>query len=296
MGLCASAEENQLNREEAAVEGKINYKVDDPRFIEMEKWPVILLDTTCSMNEPTSASNLVTRHETARHCCATLIDMLAPVDTVDEQNVAAAWKGVPVVTFNGVDKGVYRGLFHLQNLWNEWQTIRWHGGTHIMDGWRTMLDTYERQFSDKPKEQRPLLLACIITDGELQDAEEFEKHLKHVHGKVFVEIAVVGYGEDHDRAVRHYQKVTKRHPHVRASPFTSQTDPAMIARQLLSAVDPRLIKQPRTMDQLNPILMPMQQQPMMQQPMQQPIMQQPIMQQPIMQQPPPYNPNASSYA
>jgi len=249
-------DDKQMKREEEKIEGNVNYKVDDPRFIEMDKWPVILLDTTGSMNEPTSSGGQVTRKETSRHCLATLIDMLAPVDTVDQINIDpnSAWKGVTVVTFNGMDRGVNRGLIHLGNLAQEWSKIRFHGATHVMDGWRTMLDSYERQFFDKPQFQRPLLLAVIITDGELQDAKEFEDHLKRVRGKVFVEIAVVGFGEDHDRALKHYQKITKKHDHVRATAFTNETDPANIARQLLSAVDPRLIKQSRPIAQLEMIL------------------------------------------
>jgi len=72
--------------------------------------------------------------------------------------------------------------------------------------------------------------------------KEFEEHLKHVHGRLFIEIAVVGYGEDHDRAIRHYRHISHHHHHVRITSFTDETDPHVIATQLLSLIDPRVLR------------------------------------------------------
>jgi len=152
-------------------------------------------------------------------------------------------KGVPLFTFNSMEGGIDRGLLHPTNFVNEWNNIKWHGATHIMDGWRKMLQSYESKFSDLPQDQWPLLLALVITDGELQDAPEFEEHLKHVKGRMFVEIAVVGYGDDHDKALQHYQKITKKHDHVRVTPFTNNLNPAVIVKQLLSLIDPNAVRQ-----------------------------------------------------
>jgi len=43
-------DDKEMYDEEEKIEGTVNYKVNDTRFIEMQKWPVILLDTTGSMN------------------------------------------------------------------------------------------------------------------------------------------------------------------------------------------------------------------------------------------------------
>jgi len=220
-------------RKEDRIEGKINFRVGDPRFIAMAKWPVVLLDTTGSMNESCSHGGRVSRKDFVRDCMGEIIKILAKIDTVDTQ---AFGLGCPLVTFNAIEGGIFRGLIHADNIANEWPLIQFHGATHIMDGWKTMLNTYENAFTEQPQSAWPILLVLIITDGEIQDQEEFENHLKHVHGRAFVEIAVIGHGEDHDRALRHYQHISKHHHHVRATPFTGESDPRTIANQLVSLV------------------------------------------------------------
>jgi len=223
------------------IEGAIHFKVDDPQFIEMAKWPVILLDTTGSMKEPCSQGGTLTRKDLVAQCIHVVVEMLSAADDADVQ--PAGWqRGCPLITFNAMDGGRYRGFVHPDNLNVEMGSVEFHGGTHIMDGWRTMLRTYENFFTEKQITNWPLLLCLIITDGELQDGHEFEQHLKHVHGRLFVEIAVVGFGEDHDRALHHYRHISHHHHHVRVTAFTGETDPRTIAAQLLSLVDPKLIK------------------------------------------------------
>jgi len=237
-----AVDDKEIKREERMIEGNIHYKVDDPHFLEMAKWPVILLDTTGSMNDTCSGGSNLTRKDLVLQCLTVVLKMLAAADDAEVQ--PPGWqRGCPLITFNGIEKGVYRGFMHGDNLPQEWPLIQFHGGTHIMDGWRTMLTTYENHFTEKGVENWPLLLCLLITDGELQDGEEFEHHLKHAHGRLFVEIAVVGHGEDHDRALHHYTHIAHHHHHVRVTAFTGETDPRVIGSQLLSLVDPRLITQ-----------------------------------------------------
>jgi len=234
-------DDKELRREEKIIEGGVHYKIDDPSFIEMTKWPVLLLDTTGSMNEPCTSGGSVLRKDLVLSCVTVLIEMISLYD--DSENQPPGFKkGLPIITFNHIERGLYRGFLHGENLRQEWPLIQFHGGTHIMDGLRTLLKTYEEHFLQLPQDQWPLLLCLVITDGELQDGKEFEEHLKHMHGRAFVEIAVVGYGEDHDRALHHYRNICKHHHHVRCTPFTGETDPHMIAVQLLSLVDPRVLK------------------------------------------------------
>jgi len=236
-----AADDKQMKIEERRIEGNIRYKVDDPRFIEMAKWPLILLDTTGSMNESCTAGGRLLRKELVQQCLRAIVKMLAAVDDAPDQQPVGWQRGCPLITFNAIEGGTYRGFLHEDNLHQEWPTIQFHGGTHIMDGWRTMLKTYENYFTETNQSQWPLLLCLIITDGELQDAQEFEHHLKHVHGRLFVEIAVVGHGEDHDKALRHYKRISHHHHHVCVTAFTGETDPRVIAAALLRVVDPRLL-------------------------------------------------------
>jgi len=238
---CSAPEENELCREEDDVEGRVNYKVGDPRFIELQKWPVLLMDTTGSMTHACSRNSDLPRQNLVFQSAWHLVSRIAPYDDAEEKYVYEQGIGLPCVTFNGIEGGKFRGLLHPNNIVNEFNQIRFHGATHIMDGWKAMLDRYEMQFQDRPQSNRPLLLCLLITDGEIQDAEEFERHLKRVRGRVFVEIAVVGFGEDHDNAIRHYRRIARTHDHVRVTEFTDKTDPDAIARQLLSLVNPALL-------------------------------------------------------
>jgi len=239
----------EMAREENIIEGTINYKVDDVRFVEMQKWPVILLDTTGSMNLQCEQNDPKLRNELVYETIWQMAQMLIPFDDFDNKKTvqqSLLLKGIPLITFNAMDGGVDRGLLHPQNFVNEWRNIEWHGGTHIMDGWRKMLRAYENRFTDLPQSQWPLLLALLITDGELQDGPEFEEHLKTVKGRMFVEIAVVGFGDDHDRALEHYNTIAAEHDHVRITSFTDHLDPALIVKQLLSLIDPNSVKQIRS--------------------------------------------------
>jgi len=226
-------------RQDEIVEGKIDYKVDDHKFIEMNKWPIILLDTTGSMNEAVSIGSTMTRAQLVTNCIGEIAQMLTPMDTADAMRPGFQ-KGCPIITFNGAEGGIFRGWLHPENYLNEMSTIPFHGSTHIADGWTKMLQTYQDSFSEQPQTNWPLLLILILTDGEIQDQKEFEEHLKHVHGRAFVEIAVVGYGEDHDKALEHYRHITRHHSHVRCTPFTRETDPKVIALQLVSLIDPNV--------------------------------------------------------
>jgi len=200
----------------------------------------------CAENDPKPRNQLV--YETVWQ----MAQMLIPFDTIDNNELNKVrdlhpqlnllQKGIPLITFNSSEGGVDRGLLHPNNFLNEWNKIEWGGGTYIMDGWRKMFQVYEDKFSSLPQFQWPLLLALIITDGELCDGEEFENHLKNVKGRVFVEIAVVGTGDDHDKALQHYKSIASEHDHVRVTAFTDGLDPAVISNRLVSLIDPKAVQ------------------------------------------------------
>jgi len=247
-----ASDDAQMTVEENKIEGTIQYKVGDYRFVELQKWPVILLDTTGSMKLPCEANDPKTRKQLVYETIWQIAQYLIPYNDTEEDDEflnnlspqqALLHKGVSLLTFNAIEGGVDRNLLHPTNFVSEFSNIKFHGGTHIMDGWRKMLQSYENRFSDRPQDQWPLLLALIITDGELQDGQEFEQHVKNVKGRVFVEIAVIGFGEDHDKALAHYNKIAETHDHVRVTAFTDHTDPSILCKQLISLIDPKCIRQ-----------------------------------------------------
>jgi len=225
--------------------------VNDPRLVEKEKWPIILLDTSTSMTLECQANNPKPRNQLVYETVWQIAQMLIPYDTIDNNpkkfkeltpQQASRLKGIPLITFNSKEGGVDRELLHLPNFVEEWKKIDWDGRTKIMDGWNKMCEIYDSKFSDWDPYDKPLLLALIITDGELEDGQEFEKQLRHVKGTMFVEVAVIGYGKDHDKALQHYEKIAKKYSHIRVTDFTDGTDPADIVKQLLSLIDPRAVQ------------------------------------------------------
>jgi hypothetical protein len=191
---------------------------------------------TGSMNHTVALNSQVTRAQLVYQSVRLDLNLALADDAEDKWDLSNGI-GTPIITFNAMDGGVYRGLLHSNNLEREFGQIAFRGGTHIMDGWKKMFDQYEAKFRDLPQGQWPLLLCLLITDGEIQDAEEFERHLARVRGRLFVDIAVVGFGEDHDRALQHYAKISRKHPHVRANQFSNSEDAEAVARQLLSLVN-----------------------------------------------------------
>jgi len=74
---------------------------------------------------------------------------------------------------------------------------------------------YKDEFGKRPANQRPVLMALVITDGEADDGDAFGKALSGLHGAVFVTVAIIGYGRAHDECLQAYNKIAESNPHVR---------------------------------------------------------------------------------
>lgn len=120
------------------------------------------------------------------------------------------------------------------NFTAAWNAIQWGGGTQIMPGWRALVDGYTEEFADDP--QRPLMLAVIFTDGEAADTADFEAALAATKGGTRIVLAILGYGDEHDKALAEYQAIAARNDHVRVVSFGSATDPTVISDGILSLV------------------------------------------------------------
>src|SRR5947209_7241383 len=105
-----------------------------------------------------------------------------------------------------------------------------------MPGWEMLVDQYLEEFGDVPKLDRPHLLALVITDGEAQDTDQFAQTLAQAKGGVYVCIAILGFGAEHDKALQAYQNIASQNDHVRVVTFGGETDPNAIADGLLSMI------------------------------------------------------------
>jgi hypothetical protein len=98
---------------------------------EVEKEPMLLLDTTGSMNYPTSAGDPTPRRDTIREAISIIVDSLAAEDSQAGQEEEGG--GLRTVTFaDGQAHDI--GDLNPANLAQKWAQVRWAGGTRIMPG------------------------------------------------------------------------------------------------------------------------------------------------------------------
>lgn len=199
----------------------------------IEKEPMLLLDVTGSMNFGTSANDQTPRRDTIREAISTIVATLAAQDSQAAQEEEGG--GLRTVVFAG-GQAHDIGDLNPDNLTQTWSHITWAGGTRIMPGWNTLIDTYMDEFGSEDPASRPLLMAVVITDGEADDTDQFAQAIAQASGGVYVVLAIIGYGPDHDAALHAYQAIEQNNAHVRVLTFASETDPQVIARALLRMI------------------------------------------------------------
>jgi hypothetical protein len=199
-----------------------------------EKEPMLLLDTTGSMNYATAEHDTTPRKSTIHEAISLIVSKLAAEDSQAEHEEGGG--GLRTITF--ADGQAYDlGDLNPGNLSQKWGTIHWGGGTRIMPGFNLLLKTYSAEFEKTPQEERPLLMALVITDGEADDTEAFKSAVSHASGNLYVVLAIIGYGDEHDRALKAYQAVEASNGHVKVISFGGETDPGTIAAALLRMIE-----------------------------------------------------------
>lgn len=127
--------------------------------------------------------------------------------------------------------------------------VPWGGGTYIMPAWSQALKEYDGEFGDRPAQERPVHLAMIATDGELEDMDDFQQQALTTAGP-HRQFLVMIFGADGDGDPRHsqclaqYQRVAKQQqdaePHhksyIKVVSFDSVTDPAEIAQDAITLI------------------------------------------------------------
>jgi hypothetical protein len=199
----------------------------------METEPMLLLDTTGSMNYPTSAADQTPRRDTIREAIGLIVEALAAEDSQAGQESGGG--GLRTVTFaDGQAHDL--GDLNPANLAQKWAQIRWAGGTRIMPGWNTLIDTFQDEFGQAPPDQRPVLMALVITDGEADDTDPFAHAIAGAAGGVYVVVALIGFGAEHDRALAAYRSIEANNAHVKVVTLAGETNPQTIADALLRMI------------------------------------------------------------
>jgi len=196
---------------------------------------MLLLDTTGSMNYGTSRTDQTPRHETVREALGIIVETLGREDS--QASHEASGGGLRTVTFAGGRAADIDDL-NPANLRTKWAQIKWAGGTRIMPGWSKLFETYMEEFGNRPVAQRPILMALVITDGDADDHDAFAAELQRLSDdKVYVTLAIIGYGSEHDLALQTYKRIESTNAHVKALSFGSETNPEVIARALLKMIE-----------------------------------------------------------
>ncbi len=200
----------------------------------VEKEPMLLLDVTGSMNYASSENDTTPRRDTIKEAIGLIVATLAKEDSQAGHEEEGG--GLRTVVFAG-GQAQDIGDLNPGNLDQRWHQIRWAGGTRIIPGWNKLIETYTEEFGQTPPAQRPLLMALVITDGEADDSDAFARAIQKASGGVYVTLAIIGYGPEHDAAMRSYQQIEAQNAHVKVLPFAAETDPQVIARALLKMIE-----------------------------------------------------------
>jgi len=164
-----------------------------------------------------------------------IVDALGKEDSQAEHEQDEEGGGLRTVTFAGGHTHDL-GDLNSQNYKEKWAKIKWEGNTQILPGWKKLEKVYLEEFGKKPANEKPILAALIITDGEAADTASFAHALDQVKGRVFVTLAIIGFGNDHDAAVAAYNRIAEHNEHVKVVSFDSETNPEIIASTLLKMI------------------------------------------------------------
>jgi hypothetical protein len=201
-----------------------------------EKEPMLLLDVTGSMTWAASAKDdRISRKAVVGEAIRGIVHRLGVLDSqADKEKESEGGEGGGLFTVTFADGSAKElGDLNAGNLTSKWNSINWGGGTAILPGWTLLKQHYQEEFGKLPESDQPQMVVLVITDGVADDTDAFAAALRNeAAGRVFVELAIIGYGEEHDRAVDLYRKIAANNAHLRVIPFASETDPDKIANEL----------------------------------------------------------------
>lgn len=196
----------------------------------VEKEPMLLLDITGSMSWANSPNGGDDRRTIISEALSTIVSRLAAEDSQAEAEKAAGEDAGGLMTITFADGQAQElGDLSPENFREKWASIQWGGNTRIMPGWELLMQTYMEEFGNVPALDRPQILALVITDGEALDTQEFATALSQLKGVGHACIAVMGFGGEHDTALKLYQDVAAGNPNVRVVSFGNETNPNTIA-------------------------------------------------------------------
>jgi hypothetical protein len=189
------------------------------------------------MTWPNEEGGRLSRADVLGEAMGIIVERLSALDSKAEaeQEAGEDAGGLMTVTF-AKDNVQKIGDLSTDNWRHKWNQIRWGNQTEIMPGWNALTEVYIDEFGDTPALDRPKLMALIITDGEAADTDAFAAEMRKVGKSAYVVIALMGFGDEHDRAKSVYESVAQTNDHVRVVSFGNTSDPTGIANAVISMV------------------------------------------------------------
>jgi hypothetical protein len=203
----------------------------------VEKEPAFLWDTSGSMSWPAKGNSGPSRWEVVHEAIGTLVSALEGEDSQAAAEAAAGEDAGGVMTTVFSDRHAAECIDDIssENLDEKWDAIDLGGDTFIVPGWGIVVSTFMEEFGDRPAGERPALLVVVITDGEARDYRDFVHAMSKIdQGNVYVVMAVVGDGPEHDKTLRAYQQIDAEVKNFRVVTFGGETNPTVISDGLLS--------------------------------------------------------------
>jgi uncharacterized protein YegL len=201
--------------------------------------PMLLLDTSGSMADLAAPGGGPRKLDVVQEAIGRIVAVLEVEDSQAEHERAEGADEAEIgglYTIGFADHATDYEDINSANLRQKWAAIRWGGSTHICAGWEALVTQYSEEFGDMPSQDRPKLLALIITDGEAQDGDAFADILAKQGNATYVAVAIIGHGADHDRTLEQYNKIAAENSHIRVLSFDSVTSGETIAASVLALI------------------------------------------------------------
>lgn len=192
--------------------------------------PMLLLDTTGSMNDPNDTASWTPRREVMHRVISKLSGALQALDSAGQEEEGGG--GIRTITFAGGEaKDI--GDINPSNAEKTWGRIRWSGSTYIVPGLQTLLETFKEEFGT---DSDTTLCAIVATDGEAEDGAQFVELLGKLGGSIYMIVLCLGYGQDHEQIVASYDRIASTNHHVRVIPFTGDVTDQEIVDKLVAMI------------------------------------------------------------
>ncbi|KAJ3130663.1 hypothetical protein HK100_007748 [Physocladia obscura] len=200
--------------------------------------PMLLLDTTGSMQSKASPDHSITRLDLVKQSIGLIVKELAEFDSqaVDEQGSDEEGGGLRTVTFSG-GNAFDIGDLNSENLHQKFSKIVWEGSTQIVPGFSKLVEVYEDEFGDFAPTLRPKMISLIITDGEALDINDLAVMILTMDfAHIYLVFALIGYGPDYENAFRSLKELSQLNDHIRVIEMNMATNPLDIAKVCLSMI------------------------------------------------------------